>query len=77
MQIKSSIKVTTRKRWVDAHRFYKSVGFRQTHVDFTKGMCLCSCSGLLGPWYAWLVGNGVWGDGDDMYMGALNVYLIW
>ncbi|MEA1869129.1 MAG: GNAT family N-acetyltransferase [Euryarchaeota archaeon] len=31
-----SIEVTTRKRWVDAQRFYKSVGFRQTHVNFTK-----------------------------------------
>lgn len=34
--------------------------------------------GVVGaPWYAWLVGNGVGGDGDDMYMGVLNVYLIW
>ncbi|MCD6207081.1 MAG: GNAT family N-acetyltransferase [Methanosarcinales archaeon] len=31
-----AIEVTTRKRWVDAQRFYKSVGFRQTHVNFTK-----------------------------------------
>jgi len=31
-----SIEVTTRKRWVDAQRFYKGVGFRQTHVNFTK-----------------------------------------
>jgi PhnO protein len=31
-----SIEVTTRKRWVDAQRFYKNVGFRQTHVNFTK-----------------------------------------
>jgi len=31
-----SIEVTTRKRWIDAQRFYKGVGFRQTHVNFTK-----------------------------------------
>ena len=31
-----SIEVTTRKRWVDAQRFYERVGFRQTHVNFTK-----------------------------------------
>ncbi len=31
-----SIEVTTRKRWIDAQRFYKGMGFRQTHVNFTK-----------------------------------------
>ena len=31
-----SIEVTTRKRWVDAQRFYERVGFKQTHVNFTK-----------------------------------------
>ena len=31
-----SIEVTTRKRWVDAQRFYKRAGFKQTHVNFTK-----------------------------------------
>ena len=31
-----SIEVTTRKRWVDAQRFYKGMGFWQTHVNFTK-----------------------------------------
>jgi len=31
-----SIEVTTRKRWVDAQRFYERVGFGQTHVNFTK-----------------------------------------
>ena len=33
-----SIEVTTRKRWVDAQRFYKGMGFRQTHVNFTKDL---------------------------------------
>ena len=31
-----AIEVTTRKRWIDAQRFYKRMGFRQTHVNFTK-----------------------------------------
>ena len=31
-----SIEVTTRKRWVDAQRFYERVGFKQTHVNLTK-----------------------------------------
>ncbi len=31
-----SIEVTTRKRWVDAQRFYERMGFKQTHVNFTK-----------------------------------------
>jgi N-acetylglutamate synthase-like GNAT family acetyltransferase len=31
-----SIEVTTRKKWVDAQRFYERVGFKQTHVNFTK-----------------------------------------
>ena len=31
-----SIEVTTRKRWFDAQRFYVRMGFRQTHVNFTK-----------------------------------------
>ena len=33
-----SIEVTTRKRWVDAQRFYERVGFKQTHVNFTKAL---------------------------------------
>ena len=33
-----SIEVTTRKRWVDAQRFYKRVGFKNTHVNFTKDL---------------------------------------
>ncbi|HDN65748.1 MAG TPA: GNAT family N-acetyltransferase [Methanosarcinales archaeon] len=33
-----SIEVTTRKRWVDAQRFYKRVGFKKTHVNFTKDL---------------------------------------
>jgi len=31
-----SIEVTTRKKWFDAQRFYVRMGFRQTHVNFTK-----------------------------------------
>ena len=33
-----AIEVTTRKRWVDAQRFYERVGFKQTHVNFTKAL---------------------------------------
>ena len=33
-----SIEVTTRKRWFDAQRFYERVGFKQTHVNFTKAL---------------------------------------
>jgi len=33
-----SIEVTTRKRWVDAQRFYERVGFKKTHVNFTKDL---------------------------------------
>jgi len=33
-----SIEVTTRKRWVDAQRFYERVGFKKTHVNFTKAL---------------------------------------
>ena len=33
-----AIEVTTRKRWVDAQRFYERVGFRKTHVNFTKDL---------------------------------------
>ncbi len=33
-----SIEVTTRKRWVDAQRFYGRVGFKKTHVNFTKAL---------------------------------------
>jgi len=33
-----SIEVTTRKGWVDAQRFYERVGFKQTHVNFTKAL---------------------------------------
>ena len=32
----ASIEVTTKKLRVDAQRFYEGVGFRQTHVNFTK-----------------------------------------
>jgi PhnO protein len=31
-----SLEVTTRKRWVDAQQFYERVGFKKTHVNFTK-----------------------------------------
>jgi PhnO protein len=31
-----SIEVTTKKGRVDAQRFYKGMGFGQTHVNFTK-----------------------------------------
>jgi ribosomal protein S18 acetylase RimI-like enzyme len=33
-----AIEVTTRKRWVDAQRFYERVGFKKTHVNFTKDL---------------------------------------
>jgi ribosomal protein S18 acetylase RimI-like enzyme len=33
-----SLEVTTRKRWVDAQRFYERVGFKKTHVNFTKAL---------------------------------------
>lgn len=33
-----SIEVTTRKKWVDAQRFYERVGFKKTHVNFTKDL---------------------------------------
>ena len=33
-----SIEVTTRKRWFDAQRFYERVGFKKTHVNFTKDL---------------------------------------
>ncbi len=33
-----SLEVTTRKKWVDAQRFYEQVGFKKTHVNFTKAL---------------------------------------
>ena len=34
----ASLEVTTRKKWVDAQRFYERVGFKKTHVNFTKAL---------------------------------------